>query len=84
MVMATFKNISASVLLVKEKGVPGENHRPAATHWQDWIRNLCRGLRNRNFHLLHTGTNKCLVVFHRNFHFLHTGTNKCSVVTRLN
>jgi hypothetical protein len=49
MVMATFKNISAitwaSVLLVEEKGVPGENHRPAATHWQDWIRNLCRGLR---------------------------------------
>jgi hypothetical protein len=36
MVMATFKNISAitwaSVLLVEEKGVPGENHRPAATH----------------------------------------------------
>jgi len=32
---ATFKNISAiawrSVLLVEETGVPGENHRPAAS-----------------------------------------------------
>ena len=35
---ATFNNISAiswqSVLLVEETGVPGENHRPAASHWQ--------------------------------------------------
>jgi hypothetical protein len=23
-----------SVLLVKETGVPGENHKPAASHWQ--------------------------------------------------
>ena len=23
-----------SVLLVEETGVPGENHRPAASHWQ--------------------------------------------------
>jgi len=23
-----------SVLLVEEIGVPGENHRPAANHWQ--------------------------------------------------
>ena len=33
---ATFNNISAisgqSVLLVEETVVPGENHRPAATH----------------------------------------------------
>ena len=33
---ATFNNISAilwrSVLLVEETGVPGENHRPAASH----------------------------------------------------
>jgi hypothetical protein len=33
---ATFKNSSAiswgSVLLVEEAGVPGENHRPAASH----------------------------------------------------
>ena len=34
---ATFNNISViswrSVLLVEETGVPGENHRPAASHW---------------------------------------------------
>jgi hypothetical protein len=34
----TFNNISVilrrSILLVKETGVPGENHRPAASHWQ--------------------------------------------------
>ena len=33
---ATFNNItvisSRSVLLVEETGVPGENHRPVATH----------------------------------------------------
>ena len=37
-VHATFNNISAiswrSVLLVQETGGPGENHRPAACHWQ--------------------------------------------------
>ena len=35
---ATFNNISViswrSVLFVKETGVPGENHRPVASHWQ--------------------------------------------------
>jgi hypothetical protein len=35
---ATFNNISdiswRSVLLVEETGVPGENHRPVASHWQ--------------------------------------------------
>ena len=35
---ATFNNISViwwwSVLLVEETGVPWENHRPAASHWQ--------------------------------------------------
>ena len=35
---ATFNNISIvswrSVLLVEETGVPGENHRPIASHWQ--------------------------------------------------
>jgi hypothetical protein len=34
----TFNNISViswrQVLLVEETGVPGENHRPAASHWQ--------------------------------------------------
>jgi len=35
---ATFNNFSAiscrSVLLVEETGGSGENHRPAASHWQ--------------------------------------------------
>jgi len=35
---ATFNNISVmlwqSVLLVEESGVPGENHRPDASHWK--------------------------------------------------
>ena len=35
---ATFNNISViswlSVLLVEETGVPGENNRPVASHWQ--------------------------------------------------
>jgi len=35
---ATFNNISViswwSVLLVEETVVPGENHRPVASHWQ--------------------------------------------------
>jgi hypothetical protein len=35
---ASFNNISViswwSVLLVEETGVPGENHRPVASHWQ--------------------------------------------------
>jgi hypothetical protein len=34
----TFNNISVilwqSVFLVEETGVPGENHKPVASHWQ--------------------------------------------------
>jgi len=30
---ATFSNIS--VILVEETGVPGENHQPVASHWQN-------------------------------------------------
>ena len=41
---ATFNNISViswrSVLLVEETGVPGENHRPAASHWQTLPHNV--------------------------------------------
>jgi hypothetical protein len=37
---ATFTNISViswwSFLLAEENKVPGENHRPAASHWQTW------------------------------------------------
>ena len=41
---ATFNNISAiswrQVLLVEETGVPGENHRPVASHWQTFSHNV--------------------------------------------
>ena len=41
----TFNNISAiswwSVLLVEETWVPGENHRPSASHWQTLSHKLC-------------------------------------------
>ena len=40
----TFNIISViswrSVLLVEESGVPGENHRPAASHWQTLSNNV--------------------------------------------
>ena len=39
-----FNNISViswlSVLLVEETGVPGENHRPAVSHWQTLSQNV--------------------------------------------
>ena len=41
---ATFNNISViswqSVLLVEKKGVPGENHWPAACYWQTLSHNV--------------------------------------------
>jgi len=41
---ATFNNISTiswqSVLLVEETGVPGENHRPVASHWHTLLHNV--------------------------------------------
>ena len=41
---ATFNNISViswwSVLLVEENGVPRENHRTAASHWQTLSHNV--------------------------------------------
>ena len=44
MVNATFNNISViswrSVLLVEETGVPVENHRPVASHWQTLSHNV--------------------------------------------
>jgi hypothetical protein len=40
----TFNNISGktwrSVLLVKEIGVPGENHKPTTSHWQTVSHNV--------------------------------------------
>ena len=51
---ATFNNISviSSVLLVEETGVPGEKHRPVASHWQTLSHNVVHlaliGIRNHN------------------------------------
>jgi len=56
---ATFNNISAiswrSVLLREETGVPWENHRPAASHWQ----NLSHSI---EYTLPEQGSNSTLVV----------------------
>jgi hypothetical protein len=35
-----YKNVQRSVLLVKETGIPGENHRTAASHWQTLLHNV--------------------------------------------
>jgi len=54
----TFNNISVilwqSVLLVEETGIPRENHRPAASHWQTLSHNVAlskprmNGIRTHN------------------------------------
>ena len=56
---STFNNISViswrSILLVEEARVPGENHRPVASHWQTLSHNVAsstprlRGIRTHNF-----------------------------------
>jgi len=44
---ATFNNISVipywSVFMVEETKVPGENHRPIASHWQTLSHNVVSG-----------------------------------------
>ena len=50
---ANFNNISVisgrSVLLFEEIGVPGENHRPVASHWQTLSHNVVSsGIRTHN------------------------------------
>jgi len=37
-----------SVLLVEETGVPGENYRPVASHWQTLSRNVVSRIRDSN------------------------------------
>ena len=50
---ATFNNISViswwSVILVKENGVPGENYRPAVSHWKTLSHTLKRYINYRIF-----------------------------------
>jgi hypothetical protein len=49
----TFKIISVisrrPVLLMEETGVPGENHGPAASHWQTLSHFAMNGIRTHNF-----------------------------------
>jgi len=44
----TFNNVSVisgpSALVEEETGVPGENHRPAASHWQTVSYNVVSNL----------------------------------------
>jgi len=58
----TFNNISViswrPVLFVEETGVPGENGRPVASHWQTWSHSVVSSTsRTHNFsgyrHWLH-------------------------------
>jgi hypothetical protein len=59
---ATFNNISViswrSVLFVEETGVPGENHRPVASHWQtlshDVVHLALIGIRTHNISVIGT------------------------------
>ena len=50
---ATFNNILVilwlSVLLVEETGVPGETHRPAASHWQTLSHNVVSSTPHRDW-----------------------------------
>ena len=64
---STFNNISViswgSVLLVKETGVLGENHRPVASHWETLSHNIVHlALISGDRHWLHR--NSCKSNYH--------------------
>jgi hypothetical protein len=70
---ATFNNISViswrSVLLVEETGVPEENHRPVASHWQNkkdhsYLNTRCQDK------LCFQTTKNCLIFFSFYFQFI--------------
>jgi hypothetical protein len=80
---ATFNNISAiswqSVLLVEETGVPGENHRPTASHWQILSYNVVsstpRHERGSNSQLLVVISTDCIGSYKSNYHTITTTTS---------
>jgi hypothetical protein len=67
----TFNNISViswrSVLLEEETGVPGENHRPVASHWQTYHITLYDCIEY---------TSPEWVLFKWGVHNIHNGENK--------
>jgi len=77
----TFINISTiscwSVLLVEETGVPDENHRPAASHWQTYRVHLAWA----GFELtLVVIGNECIASYKFNYHVIMTKTALCRLV----
>jgi hypothetical protein len=83
----TFNNISViswrSVLLVEETGVPGENHWPAACHWQTVSHNVVSstlawaGFEITTFVVIGTD---CIGSYKSNYHTITTTTAPSSVI----
>ena len=77
----TVNNISVilwrSVLLLEETGVPGENHRPSASHWQTLSHNVVsitpRLSRVRTHNIVVIGTD-CIGSYKSNYHMITTIT----------
>jgi hypothetical protein len=73
---ATFNNILAiswSVLLVEETGVPGENHRPVASHWRTLSHNVVSStprLRKLELTLLVVIGTDCIGSCKSNYHMI--------------
>ena len=94
---ATFSNISAiswrSALLVKETGVPGENHRLVASHWQTLLHNVVSsmprlsGIRTHNA-IVVIGTDcigSCKFNYHSckfNYHMITTHVGTLSTINK--
>ena len=74
---ATFKNISViswgSVLLVGETGVPGESHRPVASHWQTLSHNVISSTHRLNGIRTHNVSGiDCIGSYKSNYHTITT------------
>jgi len=68
---ATFNNFSAiswrSDLLVEETGVPGENHRPAASHWQISSHNVVSSTPRLSVHFLNMKERETILMNNNTF-----------------